>query len=187
MLRILALATAAVVGLAVAPGDDIEFAQPITIIPVDTVYRPAPTTTTTTTEARPVTTTVTVITATTTTIPWPTGLCDEWYVTANAVGWPIDMLPVIGEIMWRESRCDTTVIGTGAHGLTQIQWNAHSHWITDLGYTRDDMHNPAINLAIAWHLYQMTDNDPNYRCGLSPWYMSTPARLNHWCELLEDQ
>lgn len=186
MIRLLALATAAIVGLAIAPGDDIEYAQPIPIVPVDTVYRPAPTTTTTT-EPRPVTTTVTVIIATTTTIPWPDGLCNEWYVTAHAVGWPVDMLPIIGEIMWQESRCLPDVTGDGSDGLTQIQWSAHSHWITELGYVRSDMSNPAINLAIAWHLYRTTDDDPNYRCGLSPWYMSTPNRLNHWCQLLEDR
>jgi hypothetical protein len=182
MIRLTILATVVAGAMWVAPGSDIEYAQPIPIVPVDTVYRPAPTTTTT--EPRAVVTTGSVEWVTTTTVAWPDGLCNEWFVTAHAVGWPRDLLPIIGEIMWHESRCDPSVTGNGAYGLTQLQWSAHSHWITDLGFTRGELHEPATNLALAWHLYQKADTDPNYRCGLSPWYMSTPARLAHWCDLI---
>ena len=181
MIRLTILATVLGVGLWVAPGNDIEYSQPI---PIPTTSRPATTTTTPTTTTAPVvhTTTAEVIRVTTTTVAWPDGLCAEWYVTANAVGWPLDLLPVIGEIMWRESRCLPDVTGTGAHGLTQIQWSAHSHWIDDLGFARNDLFNPAINLAVAWELFQRADNDPTFRCGLSPWYMSTPPDITHWCQ-----
>jgi hypothetical protein len=93
MIRLTILASVVAGAMWVAPGDDIEYAQPIPIVPVDTVYRPAPTTTTT--EARPVVTTGSVEWVTTTTQPWPDGLCNEWYVTAHAVGWPTDLLPVV--------------------------------------------------------------------------------------------
>lgn len=143
--------------------------------PETLIYPPA------TTSTVPATTVVThVIPATT--VPWPEGPCAEWYVTANVVGWPLDLLSVIGEIMWRESRCLPDVTGTGAYGLTQLQWSAHSHWINDLGFSRDDLFNPAINLAVAWELFQRADNDPTFRCGLSPWYMSTPPDIGHWCQ-----
>ena len=57
--------------LAIAPGDDIEYAQPIPIIPIDTVYRPPTTTTVVSTSAVPVSTTANVVRVTTTTTTLP--------------------------------------------------------------------------------------------------------------------
>jgi len=184
MIRLAAIATVLGVGLWVAPGNDIEYAQPIPVVPVTV---PATTTTVapTTTLPNVHVTTAEVVRVTATTVAWPEGLCAEWYVTAHTVGWPVELLPVIGEIMWRESRCLPDVWGTGAYGLTQLQWSAHSHWISDLGYGRDDLYNPAINLAVAWQLFERVTDDPTFRCGLSPWYMSTPPDISHWCERID--
>ena len=118
----------------------------------------------------------TVPPATTTTLALPDGKCSEWFRMAVDVGWPIDRLATLGNIMWAESRCDPTVWGTGAFGLTQIQYNAHSHWLkTQLNITeRDDLYDPRINLRAA--LWLAVYADANYGCWAQPWYMS-----GDWC------
>jgi len=183
------LAGAALVGIWVGPTDvelDKQMVSPVT------VYQPATTSTTTT-----ATTTTTMVTqvpttpaerrkpATTTTTTWvpDDALCGQWWVVASAVGWPEHIIEqALDELMWRESRCQPDAIGDGSDGLTQIQWSVHRGWITDLGYTRDELSHPSVNLAIAWHLYQIADDHDAFRCGLSPWYPSTPPDVDHWCE-----
>lgn len=175
--------------LAIAPGDDIEYAQPIPIIPIDTVYRP-PTTTTTAvpTSAVPVSTTAEVVrvTTTTTTLVPGTARCPEWWTVAVGAGWPADpaILTTLDWIMWRESRCLPDVIGDGSYGLTQLQWSVHGEWIGELGFTRDDLLEPAANLALAKVLFDRADDDPAFLCGFSPWHMSQPGK--HWCRVLEE-
>jgi hypothetical protein len=77
--------------------------------------------------------------------------------------------------MWAESRCLPDVVGTGAYGLTQIQWSAHSHWIkAEFGFTKQDLFVPYNNFLAARWLYNYADNA--YGCGWQPWYMS-----GSWC------
>lgn len=144
--------------------------------PVDTV--PSTVAVTTTTAPPTTTTTVapatTISTTTTTTTTLPEGKCSEWFSTAVSVGWPVDYLERLGAIMWAESRCQPDVFGTGALGLTQIQWNAHSHWIKPLGVSKEMLYDPATNLFIAWELAQYADQ--HYGCWAQPWYMS-----GEWC------
>jgi hypothetical protein len=129
----------------------------------------------TTTTQQSTTTTTIPETTTTTTLHLPEdGKCTEWWEIAVSVGWPEELLPQLGRIMWSESRCLPDVTGTGAIGLTQIQWSAHSHWVTDLGYIRENLFIPVINLEVAWVLYNMAEED--YGCGFQPWYMS-----GDWC------
>lgn len=123
---------------------------------------------------------------TTTTLVPPYARCPEWWVVATGAGWPSDpaVLQVLDWVMWRESRCQSDAVGDGSYGLTQIQWSVHGSWIGELGFERDELLKPAVNLAMAWHLYQLVDDDPDYDCGFSPWYMSQPGK--HWCKVLED-
>jgi hypothetical protein len=142
-----------------------------TIVPVTLPAEvPVPETTTTTTTLPPTTTT------TTTTIPIPEdGKCVEWWQEAYRAGWPIEDLPKLGKIMWAESRCLPDVVGTGAYGLTQIQWSAHSHWVkAEFGFTKEDLFVPYNNFLAARWLYEYADN--SYGCGWQPWYMS-----GSWC------
>lgn len=123
---------------------------------------------------------------TTTTLVPDDARCPQWWVVATGAGWPEDraVLEVLDWIVWRESRCQPDAVGDGSYGLTQIQWSVHSDWIVELGFERDELLEPAANLALAYQLYRIVDEDPTYRCGFSPWYMSEPGR--HWCDVLED-
>ena len=123
---------------------------------------------------------------TTTTLVPSDARCPEWWVVAVGAGWPTDpaILRTLDWIVWRESRCQPDAVGDGSYGLTQLQWNVHSDWIRDLGFDRDELLHPSVNLAVAWHLYRLVDSDPNYRCGFSPWYPSQPGK--HWCTIMEE-
>lgn len=60
----------------------------------------------------------------------PTGArCPEWWTTAGDVGWPLDAMPVLDYVMFRESRCRPGATGiqvcsrgrcARALGLTQL-------------------------------------------------------------------
>jgi hypothetical protein len=184
------LLTALLVGaIIVMPGDDIEYSQPIPIVPVTLPTSTSSTTTTVVpTSAVPVSTTAEVIrvTTTTTTLVPDTARCPEWWTIAVGAGWPADpaMLATLDWIMWRESRCLPDVIGDGSYGLTQLQWSVHGDWIVELGFTRDDLLEPAANLALAKVLFDRVDDDPNFWCGFSPWYMSEPG--THWCRVWKE-
>ena len=123
---------------------------------------------------------------TTTTLVPADARCPEWWVVAIGAGWPEDraVLEVLDWIIWAESRCQPDAIGDGSYGLTQIQWSVHDDWIVELGFERDELLEPATNLALAYQLYRTVDQDSAYRCGFSPWYMSQPGR--HWCDVLDD-
>lgn len=103
-------------------------------------------------------------------------LYPEWWLVALDAGWPADHLPILDDVLYRESRGTVDVIGTGAYGLTQIQWNAHHEWITELFGVTDptQLFDPLLNLQVAWHLHQMAHD--MYGCGWQPWYMS-----GNWC------
>lgn len=95
----------------------------------------------------------------------------EWWPVALDAGWPTDLLPTLDLVMYRESRGQPDVVGTGAYGLLQLQWSAHREWITATGVTdREQLFDPALNLQLGWMLYQMADE--MYGCGWQPWYMS---------------
>ena len=94
--------------------------------------------------------------------------CQQWLQTALEAGWPNDrkILDRLGFIMWRESRCQPDADSGPDHGLTQIN-QIHTQWITDLGWTLEEMKDPAKNLRFAWLLY--SGREANGQCGWTPW------------------
>ena len=94
--------------------------------------------------------------------------CKQWLQTALEAGWPNDrkILDRLGYVMWRESRCQPDADSGPDHGLTQIN-QIHTQWITDLGWTLEEMKDPAKNLRFAWLLY--SGREANGQCGWTPW------------------
>ena len=94
--------------------------------------------------------------------------CQQWLQTALEAGWPNDrkILDRLGFVMWRESRCQPDADSGPDHGLTQIN-QIHTQWITDLGWTLEEMKDPAKNLRFAWILY--SGREANGQCGWTPW------------------
>ena len=94
--------------------------------------------------------------------------CQMWLQTALKAGWPNDrtILDRLGFVMWRESRCQPDADSGPDHGLTQIN-QIHAQWITDLGWTLEEMKDPAKNLRFAWLLY--SGREANGQCGWTPW------------------
>lgn len=94
--------------------------------------------------------------------------CQQWLQTAINAGWPNDrkILDRLGFVMWRESRCQPDADSGPDHGLTQIN-RIHTKWITDLGWTLEEMKDPALNLRFAWLLY--SGREANGQCGWTPW------------------
>jgi hypothetical protein len=97
--------------------------------------------------------------------------CQQWLQTALKAGWPNDrkILDRLGFVMWRESRCQPDADSGPDHGLTQIN-QIHTQWITDLGWTLEEMKDPAKNLRFAWLLY--SGREANGQCGWTPWSLS---------------
>ena len=97
--------------------------------------------------------------------------CQMWLQTALEAGWPNDreVLDRLGFVMWRESRCTPDADSGPDHGLTQIN-QIHKKWITDLGWTHEQMKDPAKNLRFAWLLY--SGREANGQCGWKPWSLS---------------
>ena len=97
--------------------------------------------------------------------------CQMWLQTALEAGWPNErkVLDRLGYIMWRESRCQPSADSGPDHGLTQIN-QIHKGWISDLGWTHEQMKDPLINLRFAWLLY--SGREANGQCGWTPWSLS---------------
>ena len=97
--------------------------------------------------------------------------CQQWLQTALEAGWPNErkVLDRLGYIMWRESRCQPSADSGPDHGLTQIN-QIHKGWISDLGWTHEQMKDPLINLRFAWLLY--SGREANGQCGWTPWSLS---------------
>jgi hypothetical protein len=89
--------------------------------------------------------------------------CPQWGFTARMAGWPDRLIPQLGYIMWRESRCLPDTCPTPSRpdlrrcrdwGLTQINDHSWKRIIREQGYRIDDMLNPYHNLRFAWWLCQ---------------------------------
>lgn len=122
--------------------------------------------------SRVVDTTSTTTNTTTTTIP---GISEarypEYWQTAIDAGWPTEWLPTLDLIIYKESRGIPGLTGTGAVGITQIQWDVWHETATEMGYTkqqvRDDI---APNLQVALAVAETAEEAYSKWC--QPWYMS---------------
>jgi hypothetical protein len=146
----------------VKPSPTIPHSTPIQYVEVTTTSSSSTSTTTSTAAPEP--------------IVYPDTPCQEWIPLAVEVGWPADrqLLHRLGEIMWRESRCQTDAHNPndpngGSYGLTQINgfW---IKWLTHQGVldgTAQSFYDPAVNLraALAIHTYSIYKNGS----GWHPW------------------
>lgn len=135
-----------------------------------------PSTTTSTTTPATTTTAASVIVRPTTPSTTDTSVadgakCSEWWATARQMGWADDLLPVLDEVMWRESRCQPDATNGADHGLVQVNWATWRPLVESFGYTKADLYVPAINLLIGQRIYQAAV-DSGYRCPWSPWSSS---------------
>lgn len=130
-------------------------------------------------------------TSTTSAVGWSVpaeAYCPEWWVPATAAGWEPRLLPVLDEIVWRESRCLPDAISpTNDYGLLQLNWSAHGDRFERAGLSRGDLLDPVLNLALGWDMYVLHDEASEFWCGFSPWYRSVPDRVDHWCQLHPDR
>jgi hypothetical protein len=87
------------------------------------------------------------------------------------MGWTDELLETLDLIMWNESRCQADAISpTNDYGLVQVNWATWGSTVKSLGYTREHLLVPAVNLLIGRLIYQ-TALDAGW-CGWEPWYMS---------------
>jgi hypothetical protein len=89
----------------------------------------------------------------------PDTKCQEWLPLAVEMGWPNEthVLQRLGQVMWKESRCqaisaDSEWFNGHDYGLTQIN-QIHEEWLSEMGWTLDDMAIPSSNLRFAYLLW----------------------------------
>lgn len=97
--------------------------------------------------------------------------CSEWWGTAASMGWPTDLLPILDEVMWRESRCTPDATNGADHGLVQVNWSTWRPLVERMGYTKADLYVPAVNLLIG-HMIYNTAVAHGYQCPWQPWASS---------------
>lgn len=157
------------VWVACSPTTDGQAAAPTTQAVVVT----SSSTTTTLPPTTSTSTTTTTIPPTTTTFVLPGGpwRCPEWHQLALDVGWPVEDLPTLDRVMWKETRCDPSLRSTSSDsGLTQIN-DVHLDWLWDqYGITQEALFDPAVNLTVALWIHDYADK--HYGCGWQPWRLS---------------
>ena len=103
----------------------------------------------------------------------PDTKCQEWLPLAVEMGWPNEthILQRLGQVMWKESRCmaisaDSEWFNGHDWGLTQIN-QIHEEWLSEMGWTLDDMAIPSSNLRFAYLLWNSREEQG--KCGWTPW------------------
>ena len=103
----------------------------------------------------------------------PDTKCQEWLPLAVEMGWPNEthVLQRLGQVMWKESRCqaisaDSEWFNGSDYGLTQIN-QIHEEWLSEMGWTLDDMAIPSSNLRFAYLLWNSREEAG--KCGWQPW------------------
>jgi hypothetical protein len=103
----------------------------------------------------------------------PDTKCQEWLPLAVEMGWPnkTEVLQRLGQVMWKESRCqaisaDSEWFNGHDYGLTQIN-QIHEEWLSEMGWTLDDMAIPSSNLRFAYLLWNSREEAG--KCGWQPW------------------
>ena len=103
----------------------------------------------------------------------PDTKCQEWLPLAVEMGWPnrTEVLQTLGRVMWKESRCQALAVNdkSGDHGLTQIN-QIHEEWLSEMGWTLEDMAIPSSNLRFAFLLWNAREEAG--KCGWQPWSIS---------------
>jgi hypothetical protein len=80
--------------------------------------------------------------------------CPQWWPLAVQVGWPVEQLPMLDRVMWRESRCLPDAWNGHDAGLTQIN-QIHTEFVAVMGWSwPNDMYIPELNLRFALKLWQ---------------------------------
>lgn len=104
-----------------------------------------------------VTVPTTVPTTTTTLVPknmFESAQCREWLPLAVKVGWPVEELPMLDRVIWRESRCQPDAWNGHDAGLTQIN-QIHTEFVAVMGWSwPEDMFTAELNLRFALKLWQ---------------------------------
>jgi ATPase subunit of ABC transporter with duplicated ATPase domains len=82
-----------------------------------------------------------------------------------------EVLQRLGQVMWKESRCqaisaDSEWFNGHDYGLTQIN-QIHEEWLSEMGWTLDDMAIPSSNLRFAFLLWNSREEAG--KCGWQPW------------------
>jgi hypothetical protein len=99
------------------------------------------------------------------------GKCGEWYDTLIAVGGRAEDWPIWSRVLWTESRCipapGKNPATADCIGLTQIFFRVHQTWLSEFGFSREDLLDPVKNLTFAVALQKSS--------GWSPWaYLNMP-------------
>lgn len=99
------------------------------------------------------------------------GQCGEWYDTLIAVGGRAEDWPIWSRVLWTESRCipapGKNPATADCIGLTQIFFRVHQAWLSEFGFSREDLLDPVKNLTFAVALQKSS--------GWSPWaYLNMP-------------
>ena len=102
--------------------------------------------------------TTSTTTSTTSTVPAVSvpadALCGQYWQLAVKVGWPIEQLPMLDRVIWRESRCMPNAWNGHDAGLTQIN-QIHKEFVAVMGwYWPEDLFKPEVALAFALKLWQ---------------------------------
>jgi hypothetical protein len=80
--------------------------------------------------------------------------CPQWWPLAAAVGFPLEELPQLDRIIWRESRCQPDAFNGHDAGLTQIN-QIHREFVAVMGWTwPQDMFEPEPALRFTLKLWQ---------------------------------
>jgi len=90
-------------------------------------------------------------------------MCAEWLPLLLQVGGKLEDWPTWSRVLGVETgrTCNPKADNGACVGLTQIYYEVHKKWLNDLGYTRDDLYDPEVNLRFAVMLQASS--------GWSPW------------------
>lgn len=96
-------------------------------------------------------------------------LCQEWAPLALDVGWPVEELPTLLAIIWRESRCQPDADSGPDQGLLQLNDTWRDEFETYFG-PWSQVFDPRLNLAMGYEIWRWFD--AHHGCGWEPWSRS---------------
>ena len=101
--------------------------------------------------------------------------CPQWESLAKEVGWLSEDLPMLGRIMWAESRCIPDVVSsTNDFGLLQVNKAVWQSDLEQIGYEMSDLLEPRAGLKAG--LYVANRFEAHGRCRWEAWQQS-----GSWC------